>query len=153
MSNVPGMVYCMSIDQEWTCQLVSEGAYDLTGYQPEDLINNRRVSYRQVIHPEDRNLVQLERQAAIANRRPFQIVYRILTATEELKWVWEQGRGTFDSNGEIVAIEGFVLDITVRKRAEQKVELLLAISQAISSAPDFLSALEVALRLVCETTG
>ncbi|AFZ18601.1 adenylate/guanylate cyclase domain-containing protein [Allocoleopsis franciscana] len=153
MSNVPGMVYCMSIDRDWTCQFVSEGSYDLTGYQPEDLINNRRVSYRQIIHPEDQNLVQLERQSALADRRPFQIVYRILTATEELKWVWEQGRGTFDSNGEILAIEGFVLDITVRKRAEQKVELLLAISQAINSAPDFLTALEVALRLVCETTG
>lgn len=153
MSNVPGMVYCMSIDRDWTCLFVSEGCYDLTGYQPEDLMNNCRISYRQLIHPEDQNLVQLERQAAIADRRPFQIVYRILTATEELKWVWEQGRGTFDSNGEILAIEGFVLDITVRKRAEQKIELLLAISQAINSAPDFITALEVALSLVCETTG
>jgi PAS domain S-box-containing protein len=143
----------MSIDRDWTCQFVSEGCYDLTGYQPEDLINNRRVSYRQLIHPEDRKLVQHEVQAALADRRPFQVVYRIITVAGELKWVWEQGRGTFDSHGELLAIEGFILDITVRKRAEEKVELLLAISQAISSAPDFLTALEVALRLVCETTG
>jgi PAS domain S-box-containing protein len=143
----------MSIDRDWTCQFVSEGSYDLTGYQPEDLINNRRISYRQLIHPEDQKLVQREVQAAIADRRPFQIVYRIITVAGELKWVWEQGRGTFDSQGQLLAIEGFILDITVRKRAEEKVELLLAISQAISSAPDFQTALEVALRLMCETTG
>jgi PAS domain S-box-containing protein len=153
MSNFPGMVYCMSIDRDWTCTFVSEGCYELTGYQAEDLINNRRVSYRQLIHADDRTLVQREVKAAIADRRPFQVIYRIITADGELKWVWEQGRGTFDSNGELLAIEGFILDITVRKRAEEKVELLLTISQAISSAPDFLSALEIALRLVCETTG
>lgn len=147
------MVYCMSIDRDWTCTFVSEGCYELTGYPAEDLINNRRVSYRQLIHLDDQTLVQREVKAAIADRRPFQIVYRIISADGELKWVWEQGRGTFDSNGELLAIEGFILDITVRKRAEEKIELLLTISQAISSAPDFFSALEVALRLVCETTG
>jgi len=44
-------------------------------------------------------------------------------------------------------------DITDRKRAEADVKLLLAISQAVNSAPNFNSVLEAILRLVCEATG
>jgi len=43
-------------------------------------------------------------------------------------------------------------DISDRVAAQQETQLLLTISQAISSAVDFDSALEVALRLVCQTT-
>ncbi|MDY6781929.1 MAG: adenylate/guanylate cyclase domain-containing protein [Cyanobacteriota bacterium] len=44
-------------------------------------------------------------------------------------------------------------DITARKQAEEEVELLLEIGQAISAAPDFNNALEVTLNQVGQTTG
>ena len=44
-------------------------------------------------------------------------------------------------------------EIKERKRAEEEVRLLLTLSQAISAAPDFDTALEIALQQVCETTG
>jgi PAS domain S-box-containing protein len=44
-------------------------------------------------------------------------------------------------------------DISDRIAAQQETQLLLTISQAISSATDFDTALEVALRLVCQATG
>jgi len=44
-------------------------------------------------------------------------------------------------------------DITERKRAEEEVSFLQSMTQAINEAQDFHSALEVALRKVCETTG
>ncbi|HBB31876.1 MAG TPA: PAS domain-containing protein [Cyanobacteria bacterium UBA8803] len=153
ISNLPGMAYRRIDDRDWTCKFVSAGCYELTGYQPQDLINNRQVSYRQIIYPEDRGLVQREVISAIKQGHPFQAVYRIVARDGVLKWVWEQGRGIFDSEGNLLAIEGFITDITARKQAEEKVELLLRISQAISCAPDFHSALEIALRQVCETTG
>ncbi|HEY9608444.1 putative bifunctional diguanylate cyclase/phosphodiesterase, partial [Allocoleopsis sp.] len=33
-------------------------------------------------------------------------------------WVWEKGHGVFDDTGELLGIEGFITDITERKRAE-----------------------------------
>jgi PAS domain S-box-containing protein len=153
MSNLPGMAYRMLNDPDWTCQFVNEGCYELTGYPVEDLIDNRPISYRQLIHPKDQALVQREILSAIIESRSFQIIYRIITATGELKWVWEQGRGIFSPEGDLIAIEGFISDITARQQAEEKVELLLAISQAISSAPDFQTALAVAINQMCEITG
>lgn len=44
-------------------------------------------------------------------------------------------------------------DITARKRAEQEVTLLLELTQAISSVPDFLQALDIALTRLCAATG
>ena len=44
-------------------------------------------------------------------------------------------------------------EIKERKRAEEEIRLLLTLSQAISAAPDFDTALEIALEQVCLTTG
>jgi len=44
-------------------------------------------------------------------------------------------------------------DVTARKRAEEEVGLLQAISMEVALAPDLNSALEVVLRRVCQSTG
>ncbi|MGL5080236.1 MAG: sensor domain-containing protein [Microcoleaceae cyanobacterium] len=48
---------------------------------------------------------------------------------------------------------GAGLDITERKRTEEAIQLLQQITRSVSVAANFDSALEVALRLICETTG
>ena len=119
MSNLPGMAYRSLNDQKWTMKFASEGCYELTGYQPEDLINNKNISYSQLIYPEDQDEVRQRIQIAIAEMIPFQIVYRIITASRELKWVWEQGQGVFSPEGSLLTIEGFVTDVTARRQAEE----------------------------------
>jgi diguanylate cyclase (GGDEF)-like protein/PAS domain S-box-containing protein len=124
MSNLPGMVYRCLNDPDWTVTLASDGCLPLTGYSADDLIG-KRVSYgRQIIHPEDQEPVWNDVQAALRERRPFQLVYRIFTADRQEKWVWEQGRGIFSPNGDLLALEGFVTDITERKQAEDLVQHL-----------------------------
>ncbi|AFZ18222.1 PAS domain S-box protein [Allocoleopsis franciscana] len=122
MSNLPGVVYRCQNDCNWTMEFVSEGCYPLTGYHPADLMENRTVSYGQLIHQDDRNWVWNEIQCALQESRPFQLTYRIITATGEEKWVWEQGCGVFSPQGEVLAIEGFVTDITQRKQFEKSLQ-------------------------------
>ena len=118
MSNLPGIAYRSSSKAHWQLQFVSQGCYHLTGYPREDLINSKKVSYTNLIHQEDFKTISEEVQTAIASRQPFQLTYRITTEKGELKWVWEQGRGVFSSSGELLAIEGFITDITPQKRSE-----------------------------------
>ncbi|MEW6214863.1 MAG: MEDS domain-containing protein [Nitrospirota bacterium] len=119
ISNLPGMVYRCSNDKDWTMEYVSEGCLELTGYKPLDLIRNKIVSYGQLIHPEDREYVRSKVQAALKESRPFQLEYRIVTADGEERWVWKRGRGVISEKGELQALEGFVTNITERKRAEE----------------------------------
>jgi PAS domain S-box-containing protein len=125
MSNLPGIAYRCRNDQNWTMEFVSDGCTSLTGYQPADLVNNSKISYTQLIHPDDREMVRDKIQKAIKEQRPYQLNYRIITASGKQKWVWGQGRGVFESKGELIAIEGLITDISDIKIAEQKNMALL----------------------------
>jgi PAS domain S-box-containing protein len=125
ISNLPGMAYRSRNDRDWTMEFVSEGSLELTGYRPDELIGNRHISYGQLIHPDDREAVWEDVQAALRDDRPFEITYRLLTP-EGQRWVWERGQGVTSPQGDLEALEGFVTDITervtARRHLEQRVE-------------------------------
>jgi len=118
LSNLPGMAYRCRNDRSWNMEFVSGGCRDLTGYAPGDLIGSYAISYAELIHPEDREKVWNEVRRAADERRVFQLEYRITRADGTERWVWEQGRGVFDDAGQLVALEGFVTDVTARRQAE-----------------------------------
>ena len=119
MSNLPGMAYRSANDPAWTMEFVSEGCLGLTGYQPADLLHNRRVAYEELIDPGHRERVREAVDEAVAARRPFELSYRIRTSTGDAKWVWERGRGVFDDAGNVLALEGFIADINEQRAAEE----------------------------------
>jgi len=120
MSNLPGMAYRCRNDEDWTIDFVNEGCLALTGYTVEELSEHRSVSYgRDVIHPHDQETVWAKVQEGVTTKLPFAIVYRILTASGQEKWVWEQGRGIYDPEGRLRFLEGFIIDVTERVRADE----------------------------------
>jgi len=118
MKNLPGMVYRCRNDRSWTITFVSDGCVSLTGYSPQDMVGNHIRSYTNLIHADDREMVWEQVQNALLQRIPYQLQYRIQTATGNEKWVWEQGTGIYSDEGELLALEGFINDITERKTAE-----------------------------------
>jgi len=116
MSNLRGMVYRCKYDRDRTLEFASDGCSDLTGYAAADFVQNKKVSFGDLIHPEDRGKVWDDIQSAVREKRPFQRTFRITTATGNEKWVWEQGLGIFSPDGTVEALEGFICDITARKR-------------------------------------
>jgi len=118
MSNLPGMAYRCKNDRQRTMEFVSNGCLELTGYQSEELLENKAISFADLIYPDDQDYVWNEVQEAIAARRPFRLIYRIRSRSG-IKWAWEQGQGIFLPDGVLLALEGFVNDITERKMAEE----------------------------------
>lgn len=119
IGNLPGFVYRCKNDRDWTLEYVSEGVSDLTGYTVDEYLVQRSISYGENTHPDDRERLWQEVQAALEQRRPFELSYRILTKSDEVKWVWERGEGIYTPDGTLSYLEGFVTDVTERKRAEQ----------------------------------
>lgn len=119
VGNLPGFVYRCQNDRERTFEYVSAGVCDLTGHPVDAYLVQRSTSYGVNMHPDDRERVWQDIQAALEQHRPFEITYRILTPSGEVKWVWERGEGIYAPDGSLNYVEGFVTDVTERKRAEQ----------------------------------
>lgn len=118
LSNLDGIVYCCLHDAKWTMLFISDGCLDLTGYVAEDILNNGRISYEDITHPEDRKNVRQSIEDAIAQHARFEVEYRVVTANGEIKWVVERGNAVLNNEGIAEAIEGYIQDITIRKASE-----------------------------------
>ncbi|NOH12309.1 MAG: PAS domain-containing protein [Chloroflexi bacterium] len=126
MANLPGMAYRSRNDRDWTMTFVSEGCAALTGYQPEDLIDNKTIAWAQLIHPSERDEIWTQVQHALQAGDPFRLTYRITTAVRQEKWVWEQGQGVYSEEGVLQAVEGFITDVTDRVMTQQLLEQRVA---------------------------
>jgi PAS domain S-box-containing protein len=117
LGNLPGMAYRGGCDRPWDMMLISGGCEELTGYRPAELQSGGWISYRDLVHNDDRDRGWLEVRTALGESKRYQLSYRIVTRMKVVKWVWEQGTGVYSASGELVALEGFVSDVTERHRA------------------------------------
>ncbi|MFZ7126062.1 MAG: sigma-54 interaction domain-containing protein [Desulfobacterales bacterium] len=116
IDNLPGMVFRCSNDKDLTFEYVSRGSIDLLGYEPAQLVGN--TAFRKLVHKEDQpgNKAVLK---GISHDKPrYEMVYRMRTAANQDKWVKEEGLAIFSEEGDFIAIEGILTDITEQKRAE-----------------------------------
>lgn len=139
LESLPGMAYRCKNDPDWTMEFVSAGVEELLGLKDHDLIDNRKISYGNLIHPEDRQKVWDVIQDALINNQPFETTYRIQIDNDVEKWVWEKGLGINNENGELIALEGFISDITERVHSEQAIEKAVVRAQALKQTLDELS--------------
>ncbi|MBN1880120.1 PAS domain-containing sensor histidine kinase [bacterium] len=154
--NLPGMAYRSANDESMTMLFVSEGVRKLTGYEAEQLIDNKEIEFYRLIHSEDREMVSVSRKKGLRTDKPYEIEYRILTASGDIRWVWEQGTGITNVFGEILALEGFMMDITSRRMAEEELrrlneELEMRVDARTADLEVSNRALKESLKLIKET--
>jgi PAS domain S-box-containing protein len=76
-----------------------------------------------MIHPEDREKSSLRAILASSGNR-FQIEFRIVRPNGEVRWCYGAGIISRDPAGKAVRVNGVIVDITERKRAEERLVLL-----------------------------
>jgi PAS domain S-box-containing protein len=118
VKNIPGVVYNCLNDASWTMKYISDDVEKLTGYPASDFINNKVRSYADIIHPNDVALVEKRVSEGIHNQHSFKIEYRIIDAKGKIKWVYERGQKTQESNNKDI-LNGVILDITEKKKIDQ----------------------------------
>jgi PAS domain S-box-containing protein len=130
LGNLPGFVFRCLNDEHWTMEFVSNVFIELTGYQPEDIIQNKKLSFNDIIIEEDRKRIWDEVQEKIYTQKPYTLEYRIKTSQGKIKWVWEQTKGIFDQEGNLLFAEGYITDISEEKQLEAVKHSIFEISQA-----------------------
>lgn len=73
-----------------------------------------------VIHPEDREMVDEAYTTSVTNRTPYDIRHRLLMPDGRIKWVRERCETYYDKQGKPVRSAGTMQDITQTKAAEDQ---------------------------------
>ena len=116
VDNLPGLVFRVVNDGKWTFKFASQGAFALLGYAPEELVS--ATAFRKLIPNEDQKENRRVLSQISKEKPSYEVVYRIRTAPGKIKWVKEEGTGVYSEAGQLVALDGFLVDITDQKTAE-----------------------------------
>jgi two-component sensor histidine kinase len=77
------------------------------------------------IHPADRGRHREAVRKALEDGTDLDSEYRTFAADDEVRWILIRGRAVYDADGKATRMAGVSLDITERKRAEERQQLLL----------------------------
>jgi len=120
IDNLPGIVYQCGSAAPWPFTVVSEGAEALTGYTAGEFLDGK-ISWGEIIHPDDRPVVDDAIVNSILTKQVFDVVYRIRTRCGEIRWMSDRGQCVYASSGEPRFLEGIISDVTAQKDAEEKI--------------------------------
>lgn len=132
LNHLPGMAYRCLNDRDWSMQLVSQGAEELTGYRPDELQHNRLISFASLIHHDDQDTLFREVQSAIASQRPYRVTYRLRHRDGGYRWMWEQGQAVLDEAGKVVCLEGFISDVTDQQEAQRVQSAVVRVASTVT---------------------
>ena len=92
------------------------------GYKADDFLSGR-ISWYDITHPGDTDRLKFEAFKNLKDKSPtFTRIYRVFDSKGEIHWVEDQTVCVFGSDGEITHAQGSILDITVRKKAEMRLQ-------------------------------
>ena len=132
-----GYLYRCRNDKSYTMLYISDGISTISGYAPSDFIQNNVLEYASAIHPDDLEGVYNAVNIALAAKCNWNVDYRIIPNYGRPVWVREIGGGVFSETGELVFLEGFVIDISDRKLIEDRnarlLEQLKVVNELLSS--------------------
>ena len=80
-------------------------------------------NFLNVIHPDDREMVNRAYTRSLEDRQPYDILHRLLFADDRIKWVHEHCSNDFDASGKPLRSVGAVQDITEQKLTEDSLRV------------------------------
>ncbi len=116
--NVPGVIYLCRNDADYSMTYLNDKVVDVTGYTKEEFLSGK-VHFSQIFHPDDKELVYTAINDALKEHRSYRVEYRIRHRNGNWRWIEDHGGGVYEGNKQIW-LEGFLSDITSRKKAEEE---------------------------------
>ena len=120
VEQLPLVTYVSAIDKPGFSAYVSPQIKDLLGYTPEEWLATPNLFWR-VVHPDDLERVRAEHKHGYETGASFSTQYRLLARDGRIVWVEDTVMIVRDANDHPMQAQGFLLDITSRKLAEDAV--------------------------------
>lgn len=116
VGNLPGISYRCLPDKNWTMLYISDAIEVYTGYPAQEFLRQGGITFSDIVHPDDRERIGLH---ILNSDKTFEVEYRIIHKDGRILRVWENGSLITNDVGEIVWLDGVILDITQRYEIEQ----------------------------------
>lgn len=137
VENSEAVIFSVNIANE--LQYISKRAIDFFGIAPDSYPQHAPISWLDLIHPEDFTIVEKKVRQMQEEKVGFEIEFRAinqLTSTE--RFLLTKLVPVFNDQKELIAWDGFAIDISAKKQAQEsleaqskKVRALYAVSSAI----------------------
>ncbi len=109
------------------------------------------VAYLGGIHPEDRELVNRSITQAVKQGGEYRIEYRIVWPDKSVRWLEGKGKVFHDEAGRPVRMSAVCVDITARKRDEQRFAVLHAVTRILAESATLTQATPRIVQAVCDS--
>jgi PAS domain S-box-containing protein len=100
-----------------------EGQYRIFGVDPRRF-RPRIETIRELVHPDDWHALQRGVERMAGSARTQAIEFRVLRGNGETRWCTGTAAASVDAGGRVVRISGVTIDVTERKEAEERQNLL-----------------------------
>ena len=108
IGELPYLLYKCQANNIFSLEYLNQGCKSISGYTNSEL-SNKNLNFSSLILKIDKAKVIDEIENAIKHKESFNIEYRILTKEGEVKWIFDQGKGVYNYDGELVYIEGIIV--------------------------------------------
>ncbi len=107
------------------CTIHYPGVQQVTGYTEEEYARQPML-WLSMIEPEDRGIVLQQIEQLMQGEVPLPIKHRITHKNGFTRWLKNTSIPLFDANGELIAYDGLVVDISGIEHAEEQQEQRIA---------------------------
>ena len=125
VERLPLITYTDALDAHNTSIYVSPQVEATLGYTPDEWVAEA-TRFERLVHPEDRERVMSGIARFRETGEPFRSEYRLRARNGEYVWVYDETVKVMDRSRGTLYAQGYMLDITARKAAEEESRLLEA---------------------------
>lgn len=119
LEQIPAIIYTDSVGKFNQTLYVNPRVELITGYTPEEWIADRDLWFK-IIQKEDQERVWAENIRTEGTGEPYKEEYRIRTRDGQIKWVHDEAWLIRDATDKPLFWQGFIIDITDRKKSEME---------------------------------
>jgi PAS domain S-box-containing protein len=129
-----GCLYRCRNDTAYTMLFITDSIETVTGYPASDFLNNRVRTFTSICHPDDTAKVDAAVGNAIEAHGQWDLDYRLIGRNGGEIWIHETGGGVYGANGDLLFLEGAIVNVNDRKRLETEIQTMLDRIAVISNS-------------------